>query len=91
MGVKEFYDMLPRHFWNKLDGFYELQNLQERRDWERCRWQTTLLLNIHLPKNKNLKPKDLIEFDWDKKMSKKDYKKLKEKAEYIKKREDYGK
>jgi len=69
MGVKEFYDMLPRHFWNKLDGFYELQNLQERMDWERCRWQTTLLLNIQLPKNKNLKPKDLIEFDWDKKMS----------------------
>ena len=91
MGVNEFYDMLPRHFWNKLDGFYELQNMQERMDWERCRWQTTLLLNIQLPKNKNLKPKDLIEFDWDKKMNKKDYKKLKEKAEYIKKREDYGK
>ena len=91
MGVKEFYDMLPRHFWNKLDGFYELQNLQERMDWERCRWQTTLLLNIQLPKNKTMKPTDLIEFDWDDKGNEVDFEKLKAKAEFIKKMEEHGK
>tara|TARA_R110000824_G_scaffold19865_2_gene76043 strand:+ start:223 stop:498 length:276 start_codon:yes stop_codon:yes gene_type:complete len=85
MGVEEFYDMLPRYFWNKLDGFYELENLREKQDWERCRWQTCLLLNIQLAKGKTLKPKDLIEFDWDKKESKIDFEKLKNRAEFIKK------
>jgi len=85
MGVGEFYDYLPKHFWNKLDGFYELENIRERSKWERTRWQTTLLLNIQIAKGKKLKPTDLIEFEWDKKQKEIDYKKLKEKAEYIKK------
>ena len=85
MGVDEFYDYLPKHFWNKLDGFYELENIRERSRWERTRWQTTLLLNIQIAKGKKLKPTDLIEFEWDKKGKEIDYKKLKEKAEYIKK------
>tara|TARA_Y100001937_G_C7034292_1_gene291553 strand:+ start:585 stop:863 length:279 start_codon:yes stop_codon:yes gene_type:complete len=85
MGVEEFYDYLPKHFWNKLDGFYEIENIKERANWERTRWQTTLLLNIQIAKGKKLKPTDLIEFEWDKKQKEIDYKKLKEKAEYIKK------
>ena len=85
MGVDEFYDYLPKHFWNKLDGFYEIENIKERANWERTRWQTTLLLNIQIAKGKKLKPTDLIEFEWDKKQKEIDYKKLKEKAEYIKK------
>lgn len=85
MGVDEFYDYLPKHFWIKLDGFYELENIRERGRWERTRWQTTLLLNIQIAKGKKLKPTDLIEFKWDKKQKELDYKKLKEKAEYIKK------
>ena len=89
MGVDEFYDYLPKHFWNKLDGFYELENIRERSKWERTRWQTTLLLNIQIAKGKKLKPTDLIEFEWDKKQKEIDYKKLKEKAEYIKKLSEY--
>tara|TARA_R100001244_G_scaffold126111_1_gene96414 strand:- start:3580 stop:3855 length:276 start_codon:yes stop_codon:yes gene_type:complete len=91
MGVDDFYDMLPKHFWNKLDGFYELENMRQRQEWERVRWQTTLLLNIQLPKNKTLKPKDLMDFDWEKKTDEVDFKKLKTKAEYIKKMEEHGK
>jgi len=89
MGVDEFYDYLPKHFWTKLDGFYELENIRERGRWERTRWQTTLLLNIQIAKGKKLKPTDLIEFEWDKKQKELDYKKLKEKAEYIKKLSEY--
>ncbi len=85
MGVDEFYNYLPKHFWNKLDGFYELENIRERGRWERTRWQTTLLLNIQIAKGKKLKPTDLIEFEWDKKNKKVDYEKLKAKAEFIKK------
>ena len=54
MGVNEFYDYLPKHFWNKLDGFYELENIRERSKWERTRWQTTLLLNIQMAKGKKI-------------------------------------
>ena len=91
MGVDEFYDYLPKHFWNKLDGFYELENIREKGRWERTRWQTTLLLNIQIAKSKKLKPTDLIEFEWDKKQKEIDYKKLKEKAEFIKKMSENGK
>ena len=91
MNVDEFYDMLPREFWNKVEGFYELENLRQRNDWERTRWSTCLLLNIQLPKNKSIKPTDLMEFDWEKNIKKEDFKKLKERAEYIKKLDQYGK
>ena len=67
MSWDELYDMLPIHFWNKLDGFYELENLRQRQHWERVRWQTTYLINIQLEKGKKIKPTDLIKFDWDKK------------------------
>jgi len=91
MGVDEFYNYLPKHFWNKLDGFYELENIREKGRWERTRWQTTLLLNIQIAKGKKLKPTDLIEFERDKKDKKIDYEKLKAKAEFIKKMSEHGK
>ena len=91
LGVEEFYNYLPKHFWNKLDGFYELENLRERGKWERTRWQTTLLLNIQIAKGKKIKPTDLIEFEWDKKDIKVNYDKLKAKAEYFKNMSKHGK
>ena len=93
MGVDEFYNMLPRQFWNKVDGFYEFENIRQRSDWERTRWSTCMLLNIQLPKGKNLQPTDLISFHWDKEDVKKkiDFKALRERAEYIKKLEDLKK
>ena len=91
MNVDDFYDMLPREFWNKVDGFYELENMRQRSDWERTRWSTCLLLNIQLPKNKSIKPTDLMRFQWEKEALKIDFKDLKMKAEYIKKLEEHGK
>tara|TARA_R100000315_G_scaffold22073_1_gene8111 strand:+ start:2716 stop:2997 length:282 start_codon:yes stop_codon:yes gene_type:complete len=91
MRVDEFYDMLPKFFWNKMDGFYELENMRQRQEWERIRWQTTLLLNIQLPKNKTMKPTDLIKFDWDSNGKEVDFEELKKKAEFIKKMEEHGK
>jgi|TARA_R110001606_G_scaffold367241_1_gene522685 hypothetical protein len=90
IGPEEFLNMLPKYFWRKMDGFYKLINLKERQDWERCRWQTTLLLNVHTDKGKTIKPQDLIKFEWETDIEKHkvDYEKLKSKAEYIKKLED---
>ena len=90
MNVDDFYDMLPREFWNKVDGFYELENMRQRSDWERTRWSPCLLLNIQLPKNKSIKPTDLMRFQWEKEALKIDFKDLKMKAEYIKKLEEDG-
>ena len=88
MQPKEFWNMLPVDFWHKVDGFYDLENMREKMEWERCRWQTTLLLNIQLPKNKNVKPTELIEFDWDKKNKKKiDIEKLRARADFVRARE----
>lgn len=83
-----FWTMLPRDFWRKMNGFYRLVNLKERQEWERCRWQTAILLNPHLSKGKTLKPTDLIKFNWDL-PDKKKIKADKNKAEYIKKLEDF--
>ena len=91
MSVADFYDMIPKHFFNKLDGFFELEQLRDRSDWERTRWQTCYLLNIQLPRGKQIKLKDLIQFEWESKDAKVDYNKLKKRAEYIKKLEDHGK
>ena len=91
MKVDEFYYMLPREFWNKVEGFHELENLRQRNDWERTRWSTCLLLNIQIAKGKRLKPTDLIQFEWDNKKDKMDFKELKERAEYIKKLDEFNK
>ncbi len=45
-----------------MQGYNNFFEQQEQTEWERVRWQTTLLLNVHTAKGKSLKPKDLIEF-----------------------------
>ena len=91
MSVDELYDMIPRYFWNKLSGFFELERMRERQHWERSRWEICLLLNIQIPKGKRLKPKDLLEFEDERKGKEVDFEKLKAKAEFIKRKEEDGK
>jgi hypothetical protein len=67
LSVEEFWDLTPREFNNRLAGFFELQQFNQRMEWERCRWQTCYLLQPHTGKGKKIKPTDLIRFDWDKK------------------------
>ena len=38
----------------------------ERSNWERTRWQTSLLLNVHTKKGSKISPKDLALFPWEK-------------------------
>ena len=77
--------MLPKQFFRKVEGFYDLLQLKERNEWERARWQTCILLNVHLPKGKMVKPKDLLKFDNEKHLdSKEDIEKIKDRAEYLK-------
>ena len=70
MSYEQFYDMIPRTFYNALDGFMAKREQQDRAEWERCRWQTCLLLNIHLPKRSQIQnPQRLIKFEWEKQFS----------------------
>jgi len=39
--------------------------MQERSNWERTRWQTALLLNVHTKKGSSLRPIDLAVFGWE--------------------------
>lgn len=64
-----FYDATPRELENALKGFFNLHDIKERHHWERERWSTLMLLNIQIPKGKKLKPKDLIEFPWERKVT----------------------
>lgn len=58
-----FYDLLPREWSNMVNGWNEFENRKEKSEWERTRWQTTLLLNPHT--KKRIKAKDLIVFPWE--------------------------
>ena len=55
----DLYDLTFRQFGNAVRGRYKLQETQHRDAWERTRWQTALLLNVHTKKGASLKPKDL--------------------------------
>jgi hypothetical protein len=48
-----------------MQGFNNQFEIEQQFEWERARWQTTLLLNVHTAKGKSIKPKDLIEFPWE--------------------------
>jgi hypothetical protein len=44
----------------------EHENSKEIAQWERMRFSTAALINIHLSSGKKISPDKLIKFDWDK-------------------------
>jgi len=66
MNSDEFWDLTPREFHFKMKGYYDREMLKERLDWERCRWSTWVLFCIQTDGKKEIRPKDLIEFEWEK-------------------------
>lgn len=59
------YDFTFREFGNAVRGRYKYQEQADRSSWERTRWQTALLLNVHTKKGVKIKPKDLAVFPWE--------------------------
>jgi hypothetical protein len=61
--------VLPHLFWEmtmaELDFVWYGYRHEEEQKWIKVRWQTTVLINIQLPKGKKVKPEDLIELDCD--------------------------
>jgi hypothetical protein len=61
--------VLPHLFWEmtmaELDFIWYGHRHEEEQRWIKIRWQTTVLVNIQLPKGKKVKPEDLIGLDCD--------------------------
>ena len=61
--------VLPHLFWDmtmaELDFVWYGKRYNEEQEWIKWRWQTTLLINIQLPKGKKVKPKDILPLDID--------------------------
>ncbi len=70
MTYHSLYDLTPRAFWNAVDGYWLDKENDDRREWERVRWQTCYMINIQLPKNKQVQPQKLVTFEWEEKESK---------------------
>jgi hypothetical protein len=58
----------------ELDFVWYGYRHKEEQEWVRSRWQTTLLINMQLPKGKKVKPTELLELDCDKRNRKKNVK-----------------
>jgi hypothetical protein len=60
------YSLTFKEFGNAVKGKKESEERLERSNWERTRWQTSLLLNVHTKKGSKISPKDLALFPWEK-------------------------
>lgn len=65
MSYAEFEMMLPRTFWNKLKGWQQLLERQEREAWERTRFQTWYLARLQVKKGALRSPADVLPFPWE--------------------------
>ena len=59
------YSLTFKEFGNAVKGKKESEEMLERSNWERTRWQTSLLLNVHTKKGSKISPKDLALFPWE--------------------------
>jgi hypothetical protein len=64
----------PSAFWSMtfgeislaLDANRESEEMRERMEWERTRWLGSMIMQPHLKKGRKLRPKDLMQFPWEK-------------------------
>ncbi len=63
MSVEEFYNMTPRQFQNKREGFHKHLQYHTELLWETTRWQAAVNVAPHT--KKRISPKDLAVFPWD--------------------------
>ena len=83
MQVDEFWDYTPRLFQLKLEGKSRADFELQKADWERMRYQTVCLINKDRKRKDQLKLRDLLHFDWEKKLTKKSSKSEYKKAMYL--------
>ena len=83
MNLAEFWDFTPRQFQIKMDARREYEEMLQRFEWERLRFQTTALINKDRKRKDQIKQTDLISFEWEKKSRIKNLKEDRKKAMYL--------
>lgn len=53
-------------FHNAVEGRREVEEMHQRCEWERVRWQTCVLLQPSIKKGTKLTPQNLLPLAWDK-------------------------
>lgn len=61
-----------RELFIKIKSHFENKDAEYKRTWEQTRFMAYWSVMPHTGKNANLKPTDLIKFDWDNKTKKRD-------------------
>tara|TARA_R100000231_G_scaffold139076_1_gene119133 strand:- start:662 stop:958 length:297 start_codon:yes stop_codon:yes gene_type:complete len=82
----ELYDLTPRMFFNAQQGLFDSYEVELQTKWEIARWIGAVVINPHV--KKNVQPKDLAKFPWEKKKSVKtveEMKKIRAEAELFRK------
>lgn len=69
MNVTELYDLTPSMFYNAQQGLFEKWEMENQAEWERSRWMSCVIIGPHI--KKNLQPKDITKFPWEKKRNEK--------------------
>ena len=83
MSLDDFWDFTPRQFQLKMEGKREYEEMIQRFEWERVRFQTTALINKDRKKQNQIKQKDLIKFEWEEKVDVEKIKADRKKALYL--------
>jgi hypothetical protein len=65
LSIRDFYDADLKDIMDTIHGYTHKQEQMMRLSWEQTRWLGTIVLQPHLGKGKSLKPKDLIQFNWE--------------------------
>lgn len=70
MGItpSALWEMTEREFYHKMKGFFDAKYYEQQQAWERERWSTCILLNIQIDSKHRITPRELIEFEWEKKI-----------------------
>ena len=63
MSAVEFWGLMPCEFYAINHKYLEQLKFKQQNDWEMIRWQTAWLVNCHV--KKQMKPQDLIKFEWE--------------------------
>lgn len=64
MTIETLYNITPRNYLNAQIGAAKLYTLKDQGEWERARWISAIIINPHI--KKNIKPKDITTFPWEK-------------------------
>ena len=70
MSEGDFWDMTPRAYFLKYEGFIELEDNRRHDTWERERFFTVAIMNMWVGKGQKITPQKLCLFPWEKNIKK---------------------